>query len=102
MKQDFRKELEAHDWYYDYSDDHNAWNRGKRQLQSLKLLHSSTYCPFDISQLRKWATGMVIDRFSEEEPGQWYQQPRGEYASSVTYTDLLSTKESQEIESWFK
>lgn len=31
----FEKALAAHDWYYDYSDDHSVWQRGVRQNDEL-------------------------------------------------------------------
>jgi hypothetical protein len=34
---EYFKELQSHDWYYEYSDDHSVWTRGKnnsRRLQS--------------------------------------------------------------------
>ncbi|HEX2753296.1 MAG TPA: hypothetical protein VHP34_09415 [Alphaproteobacteria bacterium] len=27
-EENYRKLLRAHDWYYDYSDDHSVWKRG--------------------------------------------------------------------------
>ena len=32
-KEDFLKLLNAHDWYYMYSDDHSVWRRGKDEAQ---------------------------------------------------------------------
>jgi hypothetical protein len=33
--QEFFKLLENHDWYYQYSDDHRAWSKGRNE--SLRL-----------------------------------------------------------------
>jgi hypothetical protein len=29
------KLLQAHDWYYDYSDDYTAWHRGKEERSAI-------------------------------------------------------------------
>ena len=33
--QEFLKMLQAHDWYYGYSDDHGAWRKGQQQWQRI-------------------------------------------------------------------
>lgn len=32
----FEDMLKKHDWFYNYSDDHNAWRAGKDNLASLR------------------------------------------------------------------
>lgn len=103
MKQDFKKKLKGHDWYYNYSDDHNVWERGKRQLQNIVALYDSTNCPFDLVELRMWANGMIIGPFVEEGPDEWYLQPRKyKCTASVKKAELLTTERNQEIEAWFE
>jgi len=31
----YRELLATHDWFYDYSDDHTAWSRGKAMSQKI-------------------------------------------------------------------
>lgn len=33
--------LNAHDWYYDFSDDHRVWERGTKQEDDLRALANS-------------------------------------------------------------
>lgn len=35
-EQEYRAALQAHDWYYDYSDDYTAWCRGRDQRSALQ------------------------------------------------------------------
>jgi len=99
-KQEFKKQLLSHDWYYSYSDDPSYWRRGVEELSSLKCLHKELVCPFSLVQLRMWATGMVVEKFAEEEPGRWFMQPRGEYAASVTRQELIPQFLVREIDKW--
>lgn len=34
-EQEYRAALQAHDWYYDYSDDHKVWCAGRDQRSAL-------------------------------------------------------------------
>jgi len=36
--QEFFKLLENHDWYYQYSDDHRAWTKGRNENQRLQSI----------------------------------------------------------------
>lgn len=53
---DYINMLKSHDWFYDYSDDHSVWVRGKAQrgaiLEAKKELDPdyiiwNQYCPAD-------------------------------------------------------
>jgi hypothetical protein len=33
--QEYYKELKQHDWYYDWSDDHTVWTKGRDNLNRL-------------------------------------------------------------------
>jgi len=35
--QEFYDELDKHDWYYEYSDDHGVWNRGQSEWNRLYI-----------------------------------------------------------------
>jgi hypothetical protein len=35
-EQQYRQALAGHDWYYDYSDDHSVWARGKSEREALR------------------------------------------------------------------
>ncbi len=32
----YKKELDNHDWWYDYSDDHKTWKRGSENWKRLQ------------------------------------------------------------------
>ena len=32
------KKLQSHDWYYQYSDDHGAWQKGRSQAMELQSI----------------------------------------------------------------
>lgn len=36
-EQEYRAALQAHDWYYDYSDDHKVWCAGRDQRSALRI-----------------------------------------------------------------
>ena len=36
--QEFFKLLENHDWFYQYSDDHRAWEKGRKEGQRLQSI----------------------------------------------------------------
>ncbi len=40
-EQEYRAALKAHDWYYDYSDDHSVWSAGRAQRDQLRQLRKS-------------------------------------------------------------
>ena len=46
------KELEAHDWFYEWSDDHAVWSKGHEEHKRLKAianqspLHDRAYTAF--------------------------------------------------------
>ena len=102
MKQEFNKQLRAHDWYYDYSDDQSSWKRGTEQRKQLMHLHMQLACPFPMILLSRWSNGYIVEKFAEEEPGKWFMQPRGEYAASVTREDLITQTTADEIEAWLE
>lgn len=33
---EFTNDLKSHDWFYDYSDDHSVWNRGRNERKQLQ------------------------------------------------------------------
>jgi len=100
-REEFGKALKGHDWYYAYSDDHRVWQRGKQRSSALRSQHAQLECPFDMHMLRKWAHSMIVDQFAEEEPGEWYRQPR-KYKSVApcTRANLITQKEYDEVTLW--
>lgn len=34
----YRAALKNHDWYYNFSDDYRAWNRGKDSMESISAM----------------------------------------------------------------
>ena len=35
-REDYFRRLEAHDWYYEMSDDHGAWVKGNKEDKALR------------------------------------------------------------------
>tara|TARA_A100001015_G_C14818516_1_gene643728 strand:+ start:364 stop:597 length:234 start_codon:yes stop_codon:yes gene_type:complete len=35
---EYFKELEKHDWYYNYSDDHSVWRKGNENTKRLQAI----------------------------------------------------------------
>ena len=35
---EYFKELQGHDWYYEYSDDHSVWTKGRNKRHQLQAL----------------------------------------------------------------
>ena len=102
-RKEFADALRRHDWYYAYSDDHRYWTRGRDQAAALNASHSALECPFDMATLRKWAHDMIIDRFAEETPGQWYPNPRKYKSTAPTSRDgLITHEEYSEVSQWME
>jgi len=40
--QEYKKALHAHDWHYNYSDDHGIWQKGEREASTLSHI-AKTY-----------------------------------------------------------
>jgi hypothetical protein len=36
--EEYKKELQQHDWFYQFSDDHGVWQRGERESTTLHYL----------------------------------------------------------------
>ena len=103
IRKDFADALRRHDWYYAYSDDHSVWRRGRDQAAALNASHSALECPFDMATLRKWAHDMVVDHFAEEEPGNWYRQPRLYKCVAPTQrAELITNEEHNNISRWME
>ena len=102
-RKDFADALRRHDWYYSYSDDHRVWRRGQDETAALKASHSALECPFDMATLRRWVHDMVVDHFTEEEPGNWYRQPRlYKCVAPTTRGDLITSEEHNSISRWME
>ena len=100
-REQFGKSLKNHDWYYQYSDDSRSYRRGQDQRHQLSKMHTSLDCPFAMTELRKWAHNMIVDRFLEEEPGQWYPNPRKyKCIAACSRDDLMTRAEHDEISQW--
>ncbi len=98
---EFAKKLKGHDWYFGYSDDHRVWKRGHAASRKLRLIHEELNCPFDMGTLCKWAHNMILEQFAEEEPNQWYRQPRKYKCVAPSSRDeLITQSEHDDITSW--
>ena len=102
-RRDFAYALKNHDWYYEYSDDHRYYTAGREQLQELRSVHDNLQCPFPISELKKWAHDMIVGRFVEQSPGEWYVYPlKHKNMAPVTRQDLATQDEWQAINNWLE
>jgi hypothetical protein len=70
------EQLKRHDWYYAYSDDHRVFTAGSSESRRLSQKVESLNCPYSMAQLRMAVHNMVVEEFAEEQPGEWYRQPR--------------------------
>ena len=102
MRSEFARKIRGHDWFYGYSDDHRYWTAGRKQAQVLRAMHSELDCPFSLGSLQKWAHKMILEHFAEENPGEWYRQPRHPHyrIAPSTREDLITQKEFDEITNW--
>ena len=101
-RSEFGRKIKSHDWYYGYSDDHRVWTRGKDASRVLRVTHEELDCPFDMGLLEKWAHNMILEEFAEEEPGDWYRQPKKYSCIAPTKREGLITQAlHDEITQWF-
>ena len=100
-RSEFGRKIKSHDWYYGYSDDHRVWTRGKDAARVLRVTHEELDCPFDMGLLEKWAHNMILEEFAEEEPGDWYRQPKKYSCVAPTkHKDLITQAQHDEITQW--
>jgi hypothetical protein len=100
-KATLRERLRNFDWFYGYSDDHNAWRRGRAGKQSLVSELRSLDCPYELEHIRMAVTGMIREDFSPDEHGWWYRQPQKyKNVAGVKETDLIDRAQAEEIEEW--
>ena len=98
---EFGKKVKSHDWYYGYSDDYSVWSRGNQANKALRAASANLECPFSMGELRKWTYNMILEQFAEEEPGEWYRQPRKYKCIAPTKReDLMTQSQHDEITQW--
>jgi len=104
-KEEFKKQIRRHDWYFHYSDDHRVWTRGNKELKKLRHAHAVLNCPFSLNELSNWRFNMIFELFQEDEEnkGDYYRIDRKSsfVAPAKTY-DLITQEKSNQIENWFK
>ena len=95
--------LKGHDWYYAYSDDHRYWTAGRKSEADIRARLSKTDCPYTLKELRMAVQNMIVERFSEETPGEWYPNPR-KYSSTapVSRSDLIHEADQVQILGWIE
>ena len=95
--------LRNHDWYFMYSDDHNAWKRGRVRQRVLRERVERLNCPWSLDELRRAVQEMVLEDFAEEEPGKWYRQPRKYRNIAPTKReDLMHRADQVQILAWIE
>ena len=100
-RSEFGKKLRQHDWYYGFADDHRSWTKGRDQAKVIRDLHENHACPFNMEILRIWAHNNILEEFVEEEPDQWYRQPRKyKCIAALSRKDLITQAEHDEITQW--
>lgn len=102
----FRTKLIEHDWYYAFSDDHRAYNRGRDSYYGLMDAAKALDCPWPLRVMGDYINGKVISKYFQPDPqqDQWYHQSVTDtrWAMSLQKIDLLSQEDYIKIESWFK
>ena len=95
--------LKNFDWYYAYSDDHSVWKRGRDREGMLRSTLERIGCPYSMSQLRMAVHEMVVEDFAEEEPNEWYRQPRiYKSTAPVQRKDLMHRADQVQILAWIE
>lgn len=63
LKEQYIRELKLHDWYYNYSDDHRVWVKGKDQRVTIDNLQKQVdpdyfiwneFAPEDFKVYKTW------------------------------------------------
>ena len=100
-REQFGLALKRHDWYYAYSDDARVWRQGSSQSAALVRACSHLECPYKMLTLQKWAHNMIIEKFAEESPGEWYRQPRvHKSVAPCKREDLITQELHDQITQW--
>lgn len=95
--------LKKHDWYWGYSDDHRYWTRGRKEAAAIRNHMERLSCPYSIDELRKTVLEMVFEDFAEEEPGNWYRQPRKyKNIAPTKREELLYRADQLQIYAWLE
>lgn len=98
---EFARALNAHDWYYAYSDDHRYWTRGSTERRNLTAMHKQLDCPFGMGELKAWAFNMIVEQFEEDADGNWYRQPKKYTSVAPTpRSELIIEARWNEIQDW--
>jgi len=63
-EEEYRKTLKAHDWYYNFSDDHRVWQRGLESYKKLTILRKENDPNFSI--WNEYAPNMFKARLAED------------------------------------
>ena len=95
--------LTNHDWYYEYSDDHTVWRRGREKSQEIERDLKGMGCPYSISDVRMTVQSMILEDFSQEgNTGYWYRKTnRSPYITGTLKTSLIERARAQKIRQWF-
>jgi len=99
----FRSQLISHDWYYHYSDDYRYWSRGENQRNEINTTYYRLECPFSLGEMKKWRFEMIVEDYTEVDPGCWFKLPK-EYdnTASVSREELIERSRFDEIERWME
>ena len=94
--------LQKHDWYYEYSDDHRVWKRGRNDTKKLRALLADLRCPYEMDTLRRAVFGVVFEDY-EEEDGFWYRTPRmHKNIAGIRREELMHRADQVQILAWIE
>lgn len=95
-REDLKSRLQAHDWYYGYSDDHRYWSAGQNQKEHIHNLYNQLMPPFELVQLRAWALHLVQGELVQGIDGHW----RKGNSASVSTAETITPDTFDRIEKW--
>ena len=93
-REELKTSLQAHDWYYGYSDDHRYWSAGQNQKARIQALFNVLSPPFELMQLRAWALRLVQGELVQGIDGHW----RKGNSASVSTAETITAQMAGEIE----
>lgn len=67
---EFTNDLKAHDWFYDYSDDHSVWTRGRNERKQLQNVAST------LVKTKQASTDEVTELWNTYAPDRFQSQPK--------------------------
>ena len=66
---EFTNDLKAHDWFYDYSDDHSIWTRGRNERKQLQNVANT------LVKTKQASTDQIAELWNTYAPDRFQSKP---------------------------